>query len=193
MGIALRLLKPLWFLLRGALTASHSVDALVRTTQAVTILRAGEMANVLPAEGRAVINLRLLPGDTTAGVLERITRMARKTTAPGFKLDVRFTPEETPSEPVPEKRIEPGILKAVESSIRLVEDAVISPFLVVGATDSRHLAPIADSIVRFMPVTITSEDLAGIHGVDERISLENYGRMIAYYQNLMREAAGRSR
>lgn len=192
-GLALRLLKPLWFLLRGALTASHSVDAMVRTTQAVTILRAGEVANVIPSEARAVVNLRLLPGDTTAGALARVERTARGALPRGFSLHVGFMPGETLSEPVPETRVEPAILQAVEDSIRLVEDAVIAPILVVATTDSRKFVPITDAIVRFMPVTMTSEDLDGIHGVDERISLENYGRMIAWYSNVIRVAAGGSR
>ena len=68
--------------------------------------------------------------------------------------------------------------------------AVVVPFLVIGATDSRQFAPLTDAIVRFMPVMMTAEDLTRIHGVDERISLENYGRMIAYYTNVIRRAAG---
>ncbi|HTO24021.1 MAG TPA: M20/M25/M40 family metallo-hydrolase [Spirochaetia bacterium] len=187
--VAFRLARPLWFLLRGALTAGHSVDALLRTTQAVTLLRAGEVANVLPAEASAAINVRIRPGDTTAGALARIERTARRALPGGFKMRVGFMEGETVSEPVPEARIEPGILEAVQDAIRRVEDAVIAPFLVVATTDSRQFVPIADSIVRFMPVTMTSGDLDGIHGVDERISLENYGRMIAYYTSVIREAA----
>ena len=79
----------------------------------------------------------------------------------------------------------------MEDSGHLVEPrAVIAPFLVIGATDSRQFAHLTDAIVRFMPVAMTTQDLAGIHGVDERISVHDYGRMIAYYRNVIRVAAG---
>ncbi len=77
-GVALRLVKPLWLLLRGALSADASVDALLRTTQAVTMMRAGEVPNVIPGEARAVVNIRLLPGDTTKAALAHIERIARR-------------------------------------------------------------------------------------------------------------------
>jgi carboxypeptidase PM20D1 len=191
-GIALRLLKPLWLLLRGAVTADRAVDALLRTTQAVTLLRSGEVPNVIPGEARAVVNIRLLPGDTTTSALARVQRVARKAISGRLPLHVDFLPKSTLSEPVPEARVDPALWKAVGDSVRLVEPrAVIVPFLVIGTTDSRLFARLTEAIVRFMPVTMTAQDLARIHGVDERISLENYGRMIAYYRNIIRVAAGR--
>ena len=69
--------------------------------------------------------------------------------------------------------------------------AIIAPFLVVGATDSRQFAPLTDTIVRFMPAILDAQDVARLHGVDERISMENYGRMIAFYTRVMQTAAGR--
>jgi carboxypeptidase PM20D1 len=186
-GMALRLVKPMWFLLRRVVTADESVDALVRTTQAITIIRSGDVSNVIPDKARAVLNIRLLPGDTTTSALARIARVARKAVPSGFTLHVDFLPQSTLSEPVPERRIAPALWKAVEDSVLLVEPrAVIVPFLVIGATDSRQFARLTDAIVRFMPVMMTAEDLTRIHGVDERISLENYGRMIAYYSNVIR-------
>ncbi|MGH7005733.1 MAG: M20/M25/M40 family metallo-hydrolase, partial [Alphaproteobacteria bacterium] len=47
-------------------------NAMIRTTVAVTIIRAGDKDNVLPGEAHAVMNLRLLPGDTVAGQLARM-------------------------------------------------------------------------------------------------------------------------
>ena len=190
-GIALRLLKPLWFLLRGALTADSSVDALLRTTQAVTILRSGEVPNVIPGDARAIVNVRLLPGDTTAGVRARLEKIARRAVARPFSLEVGFAPHATLNEPVSSARLDPALWKAVADSVLLVEPgAIIAPFLVLGATDSRQFVAVADAIVRFMPTVLTSKDVARLHGVDERISLDNYGRMIAYYASVMRIMAG---
>jgi len=190
-GIALRLLKPLWLFLRGALTADESVDALLRTTQAVTIIRSGEVSNVIPSEARAVVNIRLLPGDTTAEALAHVKLVAHKAISSEFSLQVDFLPNATLSESVPEARIDPVLWGALKNSILLVEPrAVVAPFLVIGATDSRHFARLTDAIVRFMPIMMTAQDLARIHGVDERISLEEYGRIITYNRNVIRLAAG---
>ena len=190
-GVALRLVKPLWLLLRGALSADASVDALLRTTQAVTMMRAGEVPNVIPGEARAVVNIRLLPGDTTKAALAHIERIARRAVSGRFSLHVQFLPQATLSEPIGDGRLFPELWKAVNDSVLLIEPrAVIAPFLVVGATDSRRFAHLTDAIVRFMPTTLTAQDVARLHGVDERISMENYGRMIAFYSSIMRISAG---
>jgi carboxypeptidase PM20D1 len=77
-----------------------------------------------------------------------------------------------------------------EAILEAQPDAVIAPFLVIMCTDSRHFASLSDSIVRLMPTLLTTADVARIHGVDERISFENYGGMIQYYTRVMREGGG---
>jgi carboxypeptidase PM20D1 len=192
LSLALRFLRPLWPVLRGPLSRNHSVDAMLRTTQAVTILRSGEKENVIPDTARAVVNLRLLPGDTAASALARIEGVARRAIPRGFSLVVRLLAGATVSEPIPESRLDEGLWSALSESVALVAPhAVVAPFLVVMYTDSRRFAGIADSIVRLLPVILTENDVARIHGVDERISLENYGRMIRFYGNMIRRATTR--
>jgi carboxypeptidase PM20D1 len=187
LGCALRLIRPLWPFLGAALAANPSLDAMVRTTQAVTILRAGEKENVLPAEARAVVNLRLLPGDTAAGVLRRIDPIARGFLPDRFSLEVRLLPGTIASNPVPETRPDRELWTLICDAVRAVEPrAIIAPFLVVVYTDSRKFASLADCIVRLHPVVLTADEIGRIHSRDERISLENYGRMIAFYAHLMR-------
>ena len=107
-GLALRLLRPLWPLLRGALAANPSVATLLRTTQAVTILDAGEKANVIPEQARAVINIRPLPGDTAESARGRIERILRRHLPKGFSLRVGFLAGTEASDPVPEKPLSPA-------------------------------------------------------------------------------------
>jgi carboxypeptidase PM20D1 len=68
--------------------------------------------------------------------------------------------------------------------------AIVAPFMAVMMSDSRWFAGIADAIIRLLPVVLTSGEVARIHGVDERISMENYGRMIRYYGSMIRAIAG---
>ncbi len=67
-------------------------------------------------------------------------------------------------------------------------DIAIAPGMVLGATDSRHYRDIADNIYRFVPMRLTNDDLSGIHGTNERISIENYTEIIRFYVQLMRNA-----
>jgi carboxypeptidase PM20D1 len=60
----------------------------------------------------------------------------------------------------------------------------------IAATDSRHMAAVADDIYRYSPVRATSADLARFHGTDERIATTNYVELIRFYGALIRHAAG---
>jgi carboxypeptidase PM20D1 len=59
----------------------------------------------------------------------------------------------------------------------------------IAATDSRHMAPIADAIYRFSPVRAKSEDLSRFHGTNERISVTNHAELIRFYHRLLLNAA----
>ncbi len=192
-GVALRLLRPLWPLLRGLLAANPSVATLLRTTQAVTMLQAGERPNVIPEQARAVVNLRPLPGDTAESVRARIERIVRRSVPAGFGVETRFLQGVDSSDPVPEKPLSPDLWDAVTGSIaEIAPDAVAAPFMAIMLSDSRKFVPITDAIVRLLPVILDPDELVRIHGNDERISFENYGGMIGYYAGVIRRAAGRA-
>ena len=55
------------------------------------------------------------------------------------------------------------------------------PGLVLGATDARYAAAITDSVYRFMPAMMSPEDLTGFHGTNERLTVENVGRLARGY------------
>ncbi len=189
-GLVLRFLEPLWPLVKGILTKDPATDALLRTTQAVTVLRAGERKNVLPAEARAIVNLRLLPGDASESVLRRIRGIALKNLKPGFTLEAGFLSGTDVSEAVHESRPDPDTGLALEESIReTFPGAVIAPFLVTATTDSRKFTSLARCIVRFLPVVLSARDVARIHGADEGISVENYERAIRFYRGVVQRIA----
>ena len=50
------------------------LDAMLRTTTAVTIVEGGVKENVLPSRASAVVNFRILPGDTIDDVVEHVRR-----------------------------------------------------------------------------------------------------------------------
>jgi len=66
---------------------------------------------------------------------------------------------------------------------------LVAPALMIGGTDSRHMREITGHIFRFSPVRATAEDLPRFHGTNERMSVQNYAELIAFYHRLMTNAA----
>jgi len=60
--------------------------------------------------------------------------------------------------------------------------------LLVASTDTKHYLTLSPSVYRFSPLYMYPEDIARIHGDNERISVENYGQAINYYSHLMTNA-----
>jgi len=60
---------------------------------------------------------------------------------------------------------------------------ISSPFLVIGATDSRHFGEISTNIIKFSPMI----DPIGFHGIDERVSIESYQTALWFYEQLIRD------
>ena len=71
-------------------------------------------------------------------------------------------------------------------------DAMVAPGLMLAASDARHFQPVADNAYRFMPIRFKSEDLARVHGTDERISAAQLADMVRFYHRLLHQAAGPS-
>jgi carboxypeptidase PM20D1 len=131
------------------LAADHLTNAMIRTTAAPTMLRGSDKDNVLPVTAEAVINFRLLPGDTVDTVIARVRRIvddARVELAPiGIAID---------SSPVTTTdTAEFALLARTIREIRA--DTTVAPYLVIGATDARHFVALANHVYRFLPFEVT--------------------------------------
>jgi carboxypeptidase PM20D1 len=158
-------------------------SAMVRTTTAVTVVRAGEKDNVLPGEARAIMNLRLLPGDTVAATLA-----AMRATLADSGVEVRQYGDAF--DPSPVSDVGSDSYRRLAVTVRQVfPDAIVVPALVIAATDSRHYVAIADNVYRFLPTRLEPADMGRMHGRDERVSIENYGEIIRFYAQFLRNAA----
>ena len=156
--------------------------AMVRTTQAATVLKGSGKDNILPDIAEAIINVRILPGSTKTWVLKRMKKIIRDP-----QVEAAFTDEKDASNPVPESSIKGNGYRAITSAVAAVYPlAVTAPFLVTATTDSRHYKDIADNIYRFVPMVLTGEDLKKIHGFNESISIENYTCIINFFTELIK-------
>jgi carboxypeptidase PM20D1 len=160
------------------------MNAEIRTTAAVTLLRGGVKENVIPEKVSALVNFRIMPGESSDSVLD----MARRTVADD-RVKIRI--HGSPIEPSPVSDIQSDAFAVVAKTIRqaaAVENLVVTPYLVTGGTDSRYFAEFSGNVFRFLFNRMQKEDLARLHGCNERISVENYGQAIGFYRLLLKNS-----
>lgn len=169
------------------MAASPSTNASIRTTTAATMFEAGVKENVLPTRARAVVNFRLMPGDSVESVVEHVHKTVN---------DPRIVVEALPgfaSEPSPISGVETFGYNAIEESIRTVfPEVLVAPGLVLGAVDLRHFVGLSDNLYRFSPIWLEPHDLDRLHGLNERISVDHYGRVVEFYYVLIKKSASAS-
>lgn len=171
-------------LLVRMMSATPVSNALVRTTTAPTMLRAGIKDNVLPAEAYAVINFRLLPGDTVADVENHL-----RTVIADEHIEIKREGSMV-SEASPVSDSHGASFAVIEKTVNQVfPEAIVSAGIVTGATDNRHYADVFENRYNFSPSLYRPEDLARVHGTDERIGVQAYVDMIRFYAQLIQNAA----
>ena len=177
------------WLLGGLITRqmaqSPASAASLHTTIAPTMLEGSPKENVLPQTASALINYRIAPWDSSAKVLES----ARTATA-GLGVKVDFT-ERTPGEPSPvSSATSLGWQMIVASAQAGHPGTIAAPYLVVGGTDSKHMAGVSTDVYRFAAISMATSDVKMIHGTNEHITLKNLESAIAFYARLLATAAG---
>ncbi|MGH8460336.1 MAG: M20 family peptidase [Stenotrophobium sp.] len=160
-------------------------NALVRTTTALTQFQAGIKDNVLPGSASAVVNFRLLPGNTIEQV-EHHVRLAIADDGIDIAREGDFAEEASPVSDIQA----PAFKQLAKTVNEIFPQAVVTTGIVVGATDLRHYAGLYDNRYNFLPNLYTPDDLPRIHGSNERISVSGYADMIRFYMRLLHNAAG---
>ncbi|MEM9738649.1 MAG: M20 family peptidase [Pseudomonadota bacterium] len=160
-----------------------TANAMIRTTTAPTMLVGSAKENVLAQRATAAVNFRIHPNDTEESILQHV----RDVTADieGLEIELgRGGIRGAGASPVSStQNVAYGVLAAVAEEAG--DGASIAPGLVLGATDGRYATAITDAVYRFVPAVMSTEDLAGFHGTNERISVENMGRMARGYAQII--------
>jgi carboxypeptidase PM20D1 len=167
-------------LLKRWLAPLPEMNASIRTTTALTIINGGVEDNTIPAEAKAIVNFRLLPGDTIADVLRHVKKVVKDER-------VKFSPVEGKfNEALPVSPTNVPAYMSLGQVIRQVFDnPPVAPFVMLGGTDCQHFVPVCDHIYRFTSV-IMDESFIGLeHGIDERIPVEAMGKMVEFYAQIM--------
>lgn len=158
------------------LEKNRQTNALIHTTLVPTIVKAGIKDNVIPSVAKATFNSRILTGETSDDVVNFVKKIVNDERVTVKKQTISLM------EPSALTSSEHPMFKKVEAiTYKIVPDVIVSPYLMVGATDSRYFRPFSDAVVNFAPMT----DAKGFHGIDERIPITDLKRMIFYYKMLM--------
>jgi carboxypeptidase PM20D1 len=154
------------------------MNALMRTTCAFTQMEGSRARNVLPPDAKMVANFRIIGGDTPYTVLSRAKKTIRDK-----KVSIKMLYAVAPSrESVTDCQEYKTISNAISSTFSKV---VVSPYLMVACSDSRHYGKISDKVYRFSPMALTNEERATIHGNDERVPVATIYKSVEFYMRLL--------
>ena len=164
--------------------ADTSSAAMLRTTTAVTIMDGGVKENVLPIEARAVVNHRIIPGETVASVTERVREVIDDER-------VEVTPLGWSGEPSPVSDPNGPAFELLGRTLLEVapeETITVTPYLVIGGTDAKYYSGRSDNVFRFLPVVGGPNVLEMVHGTNEHISVDSLELAVRYFIQLIRNS-----
>jgi carboxypeptidase PM20D1 len=179
-------ISNLWLLrpvVENMLAKSPSTNAMLRTTTALTVMNAGNKDNVLPGQADALVNFRILPGDTVESVVAHVKKVVADD-----RIEVKA--QGWGSEASPISSTSADAYRVIEKTIREVfPDSLVAPGLMLAASDARYFKDVADNTYRFMPIRFKPEDTTRPHGTDERISVDQLADMVRFYFRFVQQAA----
>ena len=157
------------------------MNALVRTTTAFTQMEGSKGVNVIPPVAKMASNHRIIPGETVDGVVARIKKIVSDE-----KIEINVINGSNPSV-ISDTSCE--AYERVSSTVAETwQDAVVSPYLMVACSDSRHWGEISDKVYRFSAMSLSKEERATIHGNNERIPVQTISRTVEFFYRLMKKS-----
>ena len=156
------------------------MNALLRTTVAFTQMEGSSARNVIPPEAKMVANMRLNPDDTVESAMEYLRK-----TVDNDRVEITTLNAFNPS------RISRTDCDGWDRVAAAVGETwpgcIVSPYLMVQCSDSRHWGAISDKVYRFSAMDLSAEERATIHGNNERIRLETISKAVEFYIRLIRK------
>ena len=164
--------------------SSNSGNALVRTTTAPTIFNSGVKENIIPLSANAKVNFRILPESTVEDVIAHVKKVID---------DDRIVIKtgNFNSEPSKVSSTDSFGFTTIHKTIAEVyPEVLVSPYLVVGATDARFYGEVSDDIYRFSGIKINKNNVKSFHGLNERVAVKDYHDAIRFYSQLIKNSTG---
>ena len=156
------------------------LNALMRTTVAFTQMEGSKAPNVIPPTATMVANLRLNPADTMESAIAYA-----KSTVGDERVSITAIDGMDPSRI---SRVDTPAFDKVRTAIEGTwKGTIVTPYLMVQCSDSRHWGRISDKVYRFSAMDLTTEERATIHGNNERVRVESVCRAVEFYIRLIKQ------
>lgn len=155
------------------------LNALVRTTVAFTQMQGSAASNVLPPNAWVGANLRLIGNETVESAQAYLRRVISDD-----RVKVELVQGMNPS---PISRTDGEPFARLSQAIRATwADAVVTPYMMLACSDSRHYGQISDHVYRFSAMALSKEERGLIHANDERVPVATITKTVAFYQRLIK-------
>ncbi|MFY0408567.1 M20/M25/M40 family metallo-hydrolase [Solicola sp. PLA-1-18] len=163
---------------RALVAAGPETAAMARTTVAVTTLSGSPAHNVLASTARAGVNVRVMLGDTVAGVVEHLRRAIGDDQVQVSVVD--------PGEASPLSPVDDDAFRLLERTIGAqFPEAVVTPYVMMAATDSRFFTRICPRVYRWSPLRMTKAQRQSIHSYDEHVGVDDLADGVLWYERLI--------
>jgi acetylornithine deacetylase/succinyl-diaminopimelate desuccinylase-like protein len=155
-------------LFRSRFLSNRGRAALVRNTVTITVLEGSPRTNILPAEAFAHLDARILPGQRCKVFANRIRTVIAD---PGVEIEPilsfasRSSPADTP------------LFQAIQGVAGEIDpEAAVLPRVIAGFTDAHYFRDLGIVAYGFVPRWLPASETRGIHGPNERVSIQNLER-----------------
>jgi len=170
---------------RSRFLSNRQHAALVRNTLTTTVLEGSSGTNVVPPVATAHLDARLLPGESCAIFTNQIRGILAD---PGIEVEPLLDFRSRSSSP------DTPLFRAIERVAAASDPrAVTIPRVIAGFTDAHYFREVGITAYGFVPRAHRVDEPRGVHGPDERISIENLDRgvetLIAILEELDRVEA----
>ncbi|WP_066038558.1 M20/M25/M40 family metallo-hydrolase [Herbiconiux solani] len=153
--------------------------AMVRTTMAVTQLSGSLAANALAERAQAVVNVRIAIGSTVDATRRHLERAIAD---PLVAVEILSA-----DEPSPVSEMDGPVWELLAAAVsETYPEAIVTPYVQTGATDSRRFAGASRTVYRFSPFEMSTEERGTLHAKNERIRVATWLTGIRFYEGLLR-------
>ncbi len=157
-----------------------ATHALLRNTCSITRLEGSSKINVVPAEVFAELDCRLLPDQDPNAFLEELRLIINDDNVEISRL-MGFTPAVS--------RTDTEVFRALAAVMEEAYGAQTVPTVSAGFTDSHFFRDMGITSYGYSPFIFSPEEMRGIHGNDERVSVRNIEQGTEVMIRLLRRIA----
>ena len=156
-------------------SSNPTINAMMRNTISLTQINSGYKTNIIPEFAQATLDIRLLPDTQPDLFINKLQKIVDDE-------NVKFIPKRVPVNNYI-SNYDTEFYNILSEELKSeMSSAVVFPFMTIGGTDSQFFQTKGVNCYGLIPILVTEDDIHTMHGIDERISIDNFmfGTKIVY-------------